>query len=213
MRQLRFARQAIARLWPCAALAATVVALGAVAVGGAGSAAAATHTKTTIFNPFTYSGKPASHVDKTLRGYCWTGSLASDRADAWRCMVGNEIIDPCFSSAKAGGIVLCSANGSWSSSLLEVELTKKLPSKYANKGKPSTSGLPWALLTTADWKCELDTGATTAIHGMRLNYFCKGTKDGLWGSPSRKSQPWQIYAAPSTAKTLSSKVGIGWAWF
>jgi hypothetical protein len=194
-------------------LAAAVVALAAVALGGAAGAGAAIRTRATIFRPFTSSGKPAAPVSATVRGYCWTGSLASDRSDGWRCMAGNEIIDPCFSSAKARGMVLCSANGPWSSSLVEIKLTKQLPGNYANRGKPSTAGLPWALLTTSGWKCEMDTGATAVVDGVRLNYFCAGTKEGLWGSPSRKLQPWRIYAAPSSAKTLRRRVGISFAWF
>jgi hypothetical protein len=203
--------RASARLRRCAVLAAPVVA--AVALGGAAGAGAAIRTRATIFRPLTSSGKPAAHISRTVRGYCWTGSSASDRSDAWRCMAGNEIIDPCFSSANAPGMVLCSANGPWSRSLIEIKLTKKLPGKYANTGKPSTAGLPWALLTTSGWKCELDTGATTVVHGVRLNYFCTGTQEGLWGSPSRESQPWRIYAAPSSAKTLRRRVGISIAWF
>jgi len=190
---------------------ATVVAVGTVVFGA--DAGAATRTQATIFRPFTASGNPSTRVRKTVRGYCWTGSSASGRSDAWRCMTGNEIIDPCFSSANARGIALCSAGGPWSSSLIEIKLTKKLPGKYANRGKPSTAGLPWALESTSGWKCELDTGATTVIHDVRLNYFCTGTKDGLWGLPSRKSRLWRIYAATQSAKTLRRRVGVSSAWF
>jgi hypothetical protein len=128
-------------------------------------------------------------------------------------MSGNEIIDPCFSSTQAEGIVLCSANGPWDRRVLQIKLTKKLPTRYATKGKPSTAALPWALQTTAGWKCELATGATDVVIGLRLNYFCEGTKLGLWGSPSRGSQPWHIYAALPSARTLSEQVNIRYAWF
>jgi hypothetical protein len=128
-------------------------------------------------------------------------------------MSGNEIIDPCFSSTQARAIVLCPTSGPWDRGLLEIKLTKKLPARYANKGKPSTTGLPWALQTTTGWKCELATGATDVIIGMRLNYFCDGTKRGLWGSPARGTQPWHIYAALPSAKTLSNQVNIRYAWF
>jgi hypothetical protein len=196
-----------------AVLAVAVVALSALALAGAAGAGAAVHTRATIFRPFTASGKPAGRVTRTMRGYCWTGSSASGRADAWRCTVRNQIIDPCFSSPKARGLVVCAATGPWSSSLIKIKLTRKLPGKFANKGKPSTTGLPWALRTTSGWKCELATGATNVIAGRRLNYFCTGTKQGLWGSPSRAAQPWRIYAAPPTATTLRRRVGISSAWF
>ena len=57
------------------------------------------------------------------------------------------------------------------------------------------------------------TGATTVVHGVRLNYFCTGTKNGLWGSPSRRSQPWRIDAALPSARALRRRVGISAAWF
>lgn len=199
-----------------AVLAAAALALGTAVVGGtagATGAATATRTRATIFRPFTSSGTPAAHVNRTVHGYCWTGSLASARSDAWRCAAGNEIIDPCFSSAKARGIVLCSASGPWSSSLLKMKLTKKLPRMYANRRRPSTRGFPWALRTTSGWRCELVTGATTVVHGVRLSYFCKGTNLGLWRSPARRFRTWRIYAAPSSATTLRRRVGISSAWF
>jgi hypothetical protein len=193
-------------------LIASVVALWTTRLTGAGEAAAV-RTRATLFEPFTEAGLPASSPRKTIRGSCWTGSLASSRADAWRCMSGNEIVDPCFSSNEARGFVLCSASGPWARGLLEIKLTKKLPTSYANKTKPSTVGLPWALETTSGWRCELATGATDVLHGKRLNYFCDGTERGLWGAPARGTQPWHIYAALPTAKSLSSQVKIRSAWF
>jgi hypothetical protein len=128
-------------------------------------------------------------------------------------MSGNLIYDPCFSSSNAKGIVLCPASGPWSSSAIKIKLTRKVPIKYGNKGKPSTSGLPWALVTSAGWKCELNTGATSVVRGKRQNYFCTGTQDSLWGAPLRRSQPWKIYVAPTGAKRLRSEVAIQAAWF
>jgi hypothetical protein len=195
-----------------AILAATV--LGAcAAVLGAGAAAGATRTQASVYTPFTSSGAPTIRVVSRIRGYCWTGSLAVDHRDAWRCMSGNLIYDPCFSSPTAKGVVLCPASGPWSRTAIEITLTRKLPTKYGNRRAPSTSGLPWALVTASGWRCELNTGATTVVSGRRANYACTGTQDWLWGAPLRKSQPWKIYAARSSAKRLKRKVAIKAAWF
>lgn len=199
-------------VWGCALLSAGIAALGMTVLASAGEAKVV-RTQTTVFEPFTSAGMPVSPPRKTITGYCWSGSSATSRADAWRCVSGNDIIDPCFSSTQARGIVLCSTSGPWDRGLLEIKLTKKLPTRYGNKGRPSTAGLPWALQTTNGWKCELATGATNVIVGMRLNYFCKGTNRVLWGSPARGSQPWHIYVARQNAKTLSNQVNIRYAWF
>jgi hypothetical protein len=35
-------------------------------------------------------------ITRVLHGNCWTGSIAAPRRDAFRCMTGNQIYDPCF---------------------------------------------------------------------------------------------------------------------
>jgi hypothetical protein len=180
---------------------------------GTGAAAAGQRTQLSIYAPFSASGTPTVRVTNTVRGHCWTGSLAAAREDAWRCMSGNFIYDPCFSSASAQGIVLCPATGPWNSAAIEIRLTRSLPNQYGNKGKPSTSGLPWALVTMSGWKCRLATGATTVVDGRRANYGCTRTKDWLWGAPMRRSEPWRIYAASGTARKLSRTIAIRAAWF
>lgn len=175
-----------------------------------GAAANGSHTQTQIYEAFTRSGRAAIHVTKTIRGHCWSASLAADRNDAWRCMSGNDIFDPCFSSHKARAIVLC-PEAPWVKIGIRMKLTKSLPKTHA--GAPSTSGLPWGIKTTGGIKCSMATGATAAVHGIRANYYCYKSAKWLWGSPSRKSQPWTIYIAPLSAKKLSARVEIALAWF
>lgn len=177
-------------------------------------ALAATRTQAHIYEPFNSAGQPVGHVTHSYPGSCIGGSDASRRSDAWRCIVsGSTIADPCFSSSRAKHFVLCPATGPWSSALLKVSLTSKLPGKMANKGKHSTRGLPWAVVTSRGWKCRLDTGATQVLDGRRQNYFCKGTSKSLWGSPQRGSEPWKIYVAGNHPKHLRAKTGIRTAWF
>jgi hypothetical protein len=104
------------------------------------AAAARLRTSTTIFEPFRNDGTPTVTVQHK-RGYCWTGSLAINRYDAWRCLVGNFISDPCFSSDIATGYVVC-PNGLINGGI-EIRLTRGLPYKYGDSGNPSTRALPW----------------------------------------------------------------------
>jgi hypothetical protein len=194
---------------PSARLTAAIATfLGAACLSAA--AAGATHTQTHIYEAFTAAGRPVVHVSRTVRGSCFTGSSATVRADAWRCLTGNLLLDPCFSSAKAKGIVLCPTHA-WSSSVLKLKLTSRLP--RGDSGKPSSTGLPWAVETTSGAKCTIDTGASNVVDHRRANYFCTGRDNWLWGAPSRKSQPWTILSAPIRTSKLSRRVGISQAWF
>src|ERR1017187_1165279 len=114
------------RLGLAAKRVALVAAMTAAAFG-TGAAAAGQPTELSVYEPFSASGTPTVRVTNTVRGHCWTGSLAAAREDAWRCMSGNLIYDPCFSSASARGIVLCPATGAWSSAAIEIRLTQSLP--------------------------------------------------------------------------------------
>ena len=177
-------------------------------------ALATVRTHAHIYRPFNSVGKPVGHVTHTYPGSCVGGSDASRRSDAWRCIIsGSTIADPCFSSSKSKHFVLCPATGPWSTSVIKVSLTSKLPGGKANKGKPSTRGLPWAVVTVDGWKCRLDTGATSTVDGRRQNYFCTGTSKSLWGSPQRGSEPWKIYVAGNHPRHLRAKTGIKAAWF
>jgi len=188
------------------------LAVAAVAISACASVAGASppRTQTRIYEAFTSAGTPAIHVTKTVHGSCNGGSAAIDRNDAWRCFFGNYVADPCFSSSAAKGIVLC-PTAAWSSSGTEIKLTRPLAD--GDTGKPSISGQPWAVETTSGTKCQIDTGATSVVDHQRANYFCQKGKDVLWGAPSRKAEPWTIYAAPATATKLTKKVKLSVAWF
>jgi hypothetical protein len=194
-------------IWQLTAI--LVVALSA----GADSALAATTgspTQTHVYRAFKANGAPAIHVMKTVSGSCFSGSLVRDRDDAWRCMSKNFIYDPCFSSPKAKGIVLCPA-AAWKRSGVEIKLMKPLPKKFADKRKPSTRGLPWAIETTSGMKCSFEAGATFVFHHLRANYQCSSNV-WLFSRPDRSHEPWTIHAGPTHPKKLHT-VAVKVAWF
>jgi hypothetical protein len=167
-------------------------------------------TTATIFQAFTSSGSPTIHT-RSKSGYCFTGSLTANRADAWRCFVGNYIYDPCFSSTLAGGVVVCpnlQVNGG-----IEIHLTKRLPLGMANAGALSLREQPWNIELTSGRHCAFSGGASNVTQGKRLNYFCGSNfHDGLWGYPDRRAQPWTILIGPFTATSLSQRRGIRKVW-
>lgn len=189
-----------------------LAALVATLVPAATTIAAQQKTKATVYSPFRANGKSKlAHLTKA-RGHCWTGSISTQRRDAWRCTVGNEIADPCFSVSAKSSSVVC-PQGPWSHKGLEIELEKPLPIHSGNHAKPSVKLEPWALLLADGKRCMIATGATTAIEGHRLDYFCVNDRGGgLWGLPNRKSQPWTILTGSDHAKHLRHRVAIKRAW-
>ena len=76
-------------------------------------------TEVDVFEP---SGTPSYVVE----GSCWTGSVAALRADAWRCMVGNAIYDPCFGPQDAAAVI-CVRSPLDESENVQINLTEALP--------------------------------------------------------------------------------------
>jgi hypothetical protein len=193
-----------ARAARCALVA---LAVAASAAGPASAARTPARTTATVYQAFSYHGLVIPHV-RVVSGYCWENSNVTARRDAWRCFVGNYIHDPCFSSTFAFGVVVCPTP--WRDTGVEIHLSKPLPTP-SSRAAPSLALQPWAIETAAGADCVLSSGASAVIRGRRLNYFC-GTKVGLWGLPSRASQPWTILSAPFNATTLSHRVAIRHAW-
>jgi hypothetical protein len=169
-----------------------------------------TPTQATVFQPFRSNGTPTIPT-RPKSGYCYTGSLAVNRNDAWRCFVKNFIFDPCFSSPAAHGVVVCpnaDVNGG-----AEIHLTKRLPQSMADPGTPSIRNQPWDIEMTNGKHFVFSSGASNEVKGQRLNYFCATRCNyGLWGYPRRRSQPWTIAVAPYTAKSLHERRAIRHVW-
>ncbi|HET9095857.1 MAG TPA: hypothetical protein VFN37_04295 [Candidatus Baltobacteraceae bacterium] len=78
----------------------------------------AAHTAVVVFNA------RSMHVTAKQSGHCWTSSIASQRSDAYRCMAGNGIHDPCFTLSPRE--VAC-PTGIAADRGIAITLTKPLP--------------------------------------------------------------------------------------
>jgi hypothetical protein len=176
-----------------------------------GVACAQAGTGVTVYQAFTPHGSVTLHT-RSRSGYCPSGSEAAPRRDAWRCFSGNLVLDPCFSSTRDRGIVVC-PEAPWLKDAVKIHLTKPLAQANANHSAPSQSLRPWALELSNGLRCLFAEGATDSVEGQRLNYFCgSNSKEGLWGLPNRASTPWTILIAPFQATSLSARVAIDHAW-
>src|SRR5579872_2465869 len=125
------------------------LALAPLAAAAAGvSSGRPQETKVILFRPLLPSGPSRS-------GECWTDSIAVARSGAWRCMAGNEIFDPCFSSAGLTEAVVCGANPAQSRAGFILKLAKPLP-------KPSSwrpaHPRPWLVKLADNTTCAIQTG-------------------------------------------------------
>jgi len=192
------------------ALLAAVLAVCGLALASS-AFAGSQRTTVTVYRPFAANGKSLIS-GPTTSGTCLSSSLVTPRRDAWHCMAGSEVYDPCFSSPKASGVVLC-VTAPWRKSGVKVRLQRPLPKPSSKSGAPSAKDQPWALQLYSGQTCLLTSGAAVVVGGQSLDYTCGGvTSGGLWGFPSRHSQPWTIFSAPATAKRLTQRVKIRLAW-
>jgi hypothetical protein len=168
-----------------------VVALAAFVLAASAGGATQT-TRVTVYRAYS-NGKvaPGLTVVRTLKGECFAGSIADPRRDAWRCIIGNAVNDPCFSDPAVASWVLCPADGTpFGTKVLRLSLAKALPKGLGNDGSAG-QGNPWAIKLPGGRVCTFLTGATFPFHGKRVNYGCdQGTF--LAGSPNRSGPTWTI---------------------
>ncbi len=118
-----------------------------------------TATQVITYTPGLPTGEPQA-------GNCWTSSLAVWRADAWRCTVGNEIYDPCFSSGES---VICGADPKTPTLGFALTLTEPLP---APEVAQDAARHAWLVELADGTVCGYATGATGGVGGERFNYLC-----------------------------------------
>lgn len=164
---------------------------------------------------------PSETVKTTKEGNCWTSSIAVPRQDAWRCMVGNEIFDPCFASSS--GKVLCDPNPAKGESGFSLKLTEPLPQpdNPAEGGRGETKG-GWLVELVDGTLCRPSTGASGTVGGKTARYYCESKESGkdtvLLGDLNSKGAQWTAEKATvgfglrGTKLFKSEKLGVKTVW-
>jgi hypothetical protein len=150
------------------------------------------------------------HVDQRGSGVCTAASAADPRSDAWRCLDGTQVEDPCFSGGAA--FVLCPFGTPDSHDALELRLTRPLPAARGGGPVPATRGNPWAIVTTGGDYCYRAPAPGPTEAGRRVTYVCAGAAF-LAGSPDRAHRVWTIALVPSDAAKRYVTTAIAAAWW
>ncbi len=128
-----------------------VIALATVLSRGGASGERLRPTRIVVYQPTGFKAL------QTVEGRCWTGSLAAPRAGAFRCMVGNQIHDPCFVLDQG---VACPQGDPARNEGIVLRLTEPLPQPpeaWTNPPDPAHPS-PWHLRLAGGGQCGVLTG-------------------------------------------------------
>ena len=135
---------------------------------------ATTHTPAATvdrtFDPYNSSGRLTVPVAKRVSGHCWEISLAAPTPHTYRCLSGNQILDPCFVAAPGADSVACFTDP-WSQATV-LRLTEPLPKSRLGANMQR----PWALVlaaATSSLRCVAVTGTAPFVKGVGLGYDCR----------------------------------------
>lgn len=125
---------------------------------------------------FTAENRGKLEDEKNLeRANCWITSLASNRHDAFRCMVVNTIYDPCFINAFDINFktIVYPIDVSGNNKYFKVDSSEKI---FNQKGETygQIDKFPWYIKLSDNTECRFITGATNVIADMRIDYACYG---------------------------------------
>ncbi len=147
---------------------------------------------------------------------CASTSYVSSRDDAFRCMAGSEIFDPCFAPHTDGPSVVACVLDPRVRYAEVFSLSAPLPRPF----RPvvvAGQGQPWAVdLATAE-QCGYAGGATTSVGNLRANYECSPTGT-VYGAIDRAGRQWAALVwrgLPSETPTADQleRVGVTVAYF
>ena len=126
-------------------------------------------TRQVRVSPVAPDGSPAAgyRIASTVTGAsCEPGSEAIGQA--YRCVAGNRLYDPCWAARQSRPAVVCLAVP-WSKTVTRLELTGSLP---ALPPQGTGKGEPWGVQLAGGQRCDLLQGAHSTFGGRVIDYEC-----------------------------------------
>jgi hypothetical protein len=153
-------------------------------------------TQVITYAPWAGAGTLASGISAsaTQSGSCFTTSSATTAPGAYRCLVGNDLYDPCFADATSAAAQVACPNPANPDSVVVIKLTAALPAPATSAGSPI---IPWLLVLANGQQCQTITGTGGTLGGKNEIYGCPG--GGVYGQPDTSGATWMVSYAPSGA--------------
>lgn len=163
-------------------------------------------TMAKTFTPYDSAGAITATVGSRATGNCWTNSIADPSASTYRCIAGNQILDPCFAppAQPHAGTVACFTDP-WSPGVL-LSLTGPLPAS-----RPATRPTPWALELAGGARCVGLTGTVVQVGSTDLTYGCGGAAEAGLGRSAGVGAELTVEYRSSTSQALHP-VAVRVAW-
>lgn len=162
-------------------------------------------TVVTRFTPYSSAGALIASVTARATGRCWTGSIVVPVAGAYRCIVGNNIADPCFAPPHpTRPVTVACLPDPWSGAQV-VTVTDPLPVT-----RPiGNAARPWAVQLANGAHCVASTGTVQSVQGIALNLLCPGEMAA--GGLDTANPLWQVQYGPKAGGPLT-RVDVARAW-
>jgi hypothetical protein len=160
---------------------ALLVVFGALATPASGA------TRVVTWSPFVEGAlRPGLVATPAFGGDCFTGSFAVH--NAYRCIDGHFLRDPCFADPMRDDAVLCVGNP-FARGVVRLRVSGDL-----DRSGSAPASLVWALRLASGQRCTFFAGGATSgdAAGRRANYGCSGRQTVLWGNPIRRGATWRI---------------------
>jgi hypothetical protein len=170
----------------------------------AAPADAATRVRT--YSPWTADGDPKLRRWFHGSGECTRSSFVNSRPQAWRCVSGNIVLDPCFQSPTDEEVLCVSSPWSRRGHLLSALLDPD------TRGR-SSARAPWAM-RVGRARCLFIRRSGRARRRGRPTYRCRSGRNRsyLFGRPNRKRRTWTIRASSDRRGRGARRVRVRAAW-
>lgn len=157
-------------------------------------------TAVSFYEPWTETGvRDDIRVISMRDGVCFYASRVNvGRSDAFRCLSGQMILDPCFvGPAFPRREALCPVADLSEAILLRVK--GDFPSERNPDSAPRS--LPWRMELIGSIACTREEGALPDFAGQRLAYSCSNERRAA-GTFDRRSGAWKVFVLDEDEREL-----------